>query len=774
MNTTNLAQAVTLTTEYSTPYNALIRDDVVMGVPRYFLERWVPVLGPSAATVVNTLRQLDYRCHEDTITISGEALAREAAMSRRHLYTCMEHAWIGAFVRLDSGKRVRLDDGQIVQEANRYRVRMDDPLTPADADHLLRTLQNLADTPLEAARGALNLDARALWASDPTTTSEHFTLPRAITARDVLQRAFPTWTPIDDEQRQALAQEAENLHRHITLVREDGRTSKIIVAQYFRRRWWNRLGHDLAWAYLWLRGTVYDNPAEGIRRNTCWIPALNTILEIIGRSREWWRRNVENAKPDPDGWVINDFFRQVEAQKGRDPDHPQWVARQFVVTLDIPIAPDDRARYEELLRNWPEGKGITPPGSCTEGSDSHDQTPKPTGIVTPTPADTSTEVIASATMEHTGDKSVCHNGTHRPPEGVPQQATPDQAGSATTQHTGKEGMCHNLTHASATTEHRSESRFKASSQNQVELSSSKQPEGKILPSENPLSAAGAAEDENGTVKEKNLFDQLVDTLRDASQTPLYSAASVQAWLQQTWPEPVRPHTPAWAMAIDGQLSPRDLVALALAVWADPSIKFPPRYLSWIVQRWKTLPNAPPVDHWDQWRALAALPLEDWFEKGRMQWIELVPRDHRALPFGLDMLESELEAREAGTNGVPLDGPLDVAAMLQAARAELTANGLDERPGGEGALTVREIWRATLGHLSVQLNRTTYVMWVEGARAVSYADGVLTVRARHDGARDWLAEHLNHSIEGTVSSLAQCPITVRYIAGKGSGPAAPEG
>jgi chromosomal replication initiation ATPase DnaA len=63
---------------------------------------------------------------------------------------------------------------------------------------------------------------------------------------------------------------------------------------------------------------------------------------------------------------------------------------------------------------------------------------------------------------------------------------------------------------------------------------------------------------------------------------------------------------------------------------------------------------------------------------------------------------------------------------------------------------------------LQLNRSTYVNWVEGAKAVSYADGVLTVRARHIMARDWLAERLNYSIEETASALAERPITIRYI------------
>ena len=129
-----------LSKAYSTPYSAVLRDDVVMGVPRYFLERWLPLLGSDVATVVNTLRQLDYRSQEETIAISGEALARQAAMSRRHLYTCLEAPWVSAFVRVQTGQHRQAKNGSIIQATNRYAVRMDDPLVPADAEYVCELL----------------------------------------------------------------------------------------------------------------------------------------------------------------------------------------------------------------------------------------------------------------------------------------------------------------------------------------------------------------------------------------------------------------------------------------------------------------------------------------------------------------------------------------------------------------------------------------------------------------------------------------------------------
>ena len=482
MSGPNQTQSTTVSAipEYTTPYNAIIRDNVVMGVTRYFLERWVPLLGTAPATVVNTLRQLDYQCQDDVVTISGEALAHEAALSRRHLYTCLDTAWMGAFVRLESGRPVRTKTGEIVQQPNRYHVRMDDPLVPADAEHLVDLLPRLADTPLAATHQAQEMEPRTLWATSPAEIGPRFTVPRAITMRDVLHRAFPTWQPANPSASEAFAQAAEALHRHITLVRPNGRASKIIVPQYFRRKWWGLLGHDLAWSYLWLRGWVYDNPADGIERDTCWISSLNALLTIIGRSREWWRRHVEHAKAHPAGWAVTDFFTQLDAQKGRDPAHPQRVARQFAVALDIPIAPEDRARYKELLSTWQA-----------------------------TPIAASRDATGSATSEHTGSA-----------EGSPQMSTLASGGSATDEHTGDQEVCHTPAQGSATNAHsKSESKEKALPEKNQDRGNSKQP-----PLDSVTSAVAAEKIKSSSEQELSLSDCLLERLKHAPDTPLFRAA----------------------------------------------------------------------------------------------------------------------------------------------------------------------------------------------------------------------------------------------------------
>jgi hypothetical protein len=87
--------------------------------------------------------------------------------------------------------------------------------------------------------------------------------------------------------------------------------------------------------------------------------------------------------------------------------------------------------------------------------------------------------------------------------------------------------------------------------------------------------------------------------------------------------------------------------------------------------------------------------------------------------------------------------------------------LDEKPPGK-TLSWRDTWTAVLGGLQARLNPSTYASWVEGAKAVSYGDGVLTVRARHIMAQDWLSKR-EKEIGESLTRLAGMPVRVVFIA-----------
>lgn len=707
--------------EHETPYKALIREHIVMGVPRYFLERWVPILGPATAAVVNTLRQLNYYTPEHPITISGSSLAREACMSRRHLYTCLETPWLEAFVRVIPGKRARTPEGAVTQEKNSYYIRKDDPLTPYDAEHLMQYLRDQADTPLDAAAIALKQRGRDLWASD-VETAHYFQTPQPITARLVLEHAFPNWRAQTQDEEETFAQLAEDLHHLVTLGRTDGRTSKIIVPQYFRTRWWKELGHDLAWIYLRLRGAIYDNPAEGITRHTCWIPSLDVLLRLINRPREWWRRNVDQQPTFKGGGTLADFFQQLDAQKGWDSAHPQLVARQFLVRVDIPIAPDDRELYSTLLSSWVESDLNALPEKIEDFAQKH---------------------------EMVGEDR--HVQSHVENRSLPYSNTREAQRSGTSEHISPSAVTHICAQGCATSEHRDSESIKALLKTSIHSNTKHPKRRKIEKADGAVTNSPANQSEDILTVIRRSFEA-------HSQQPLHSLISPRGWLQQAWPEAINPHSPMWRIA--ETISARDLLALILAVWGDNSVKHPPRYLSWLLQRWKANPHIAPVTNWTRWRTLADVPLIDWPDKGYREWSSLAKKNRYMLPLGLEAaLAPSTETAE--TLSSSRENPLPLPYNGFSTQYDEDQASLREYIG-ESELTVSDAWQVALSRLSVKLHRAVYINWVVGSEPIAYKDGKLIVRARHFMAREQLSSRYNRVIEETVSDLAKQTVQICYV------------
>ncbi|MBI5959073.1 MAG: hypothetical protein HY866_10085 [Chloroflexi bacterium] len=106
--------------------------------------------------------------------------------------------------------------------------------------------------------------------------------------------------------------------------------------------------------------------------------------------------------------------------------------------------------------------------------------------------------------------------------------------------------------------------------------------------------------------------------------------------------------------------------------------------------------------------------------------------------------------------------LPVSSETSGQSADQAGNGLDYKPGG-GPFSMRDIWQIVDGSLSLQLNKSTYELWVRGTRAVSFTDGVLTLRARSGMARDELARRFDHSIKLQIGKLTQEEVRLCYIA-----------
>ena len=81
--------------------------------------------------------------------------------------------------------------------------------------------------------------------------------------------------------------------------------------------------------------------------------------------------------------------------------------------------------------------------------------------------------------------------------------------------------------------------------------------------------------------------------------------------------------------------------------------------------------------------------------------------------------------------------------------------------GTASLSPETAWKAALGELEMQMARATFVTWLQGTRALSWADGEFVIGVRNDFAKDWLENRLYELIARVLSGITGRPTRVRF-------------
>lgn len=135
-----LANTAMVRPDYHYARNELLRPDRTVFCSRYFVEKWIPRLGPTATTIVLTLRALAGEIHTTTeagvgeaaVEVSQETVARQLGCSTSTFYRELRNnAALQAFLRIEQRFK-RNQKGHIRQSENLYFIAMDDPLIPED------------------------------------------------------------------------------------------------------------------------------------------------------------------------------------------------------------------------------------------------------------------------------------------------------------------------------------------------------------------------------------------------------------------------------------------------------------------------------------------------------------------------------------------------------------------------------------------------------------------------------------------------------------------
>nr|MBA3532118.1 hypothetical protein [Ardenticatenales bacterium] len=330
-------------------YNEIVKPSRRWSFSYYFLYRWLPLLHPQQSMLIQVLRQCTWQNGRPTgrCQLANATLCRLlgwAESSHKTLLAELERPLSEWFIQRERTRKRHVTEGHAVEGAPRYRISMDEPLTPRDQaalEALLRTAHPA--TPYEAAEvlsGLSEQRSRELWAQ-LDTQAVPATLPAApATVADI---ACAVWTHIGPalSQQRAFAESAERCQLRIT-----GAGYAHMELDYLLRSWLPELGINNTWLTIILRARCFYDPNTGESRDTVTISRreLEAQLGIPERSFRRLLRDDQTLS----------LFHISPADAPVDPANPRTLPHRGDLTFHLaypllPICPPDQGRYEGLL-----------------------------------------------------------------------------------------------------------------------------------------------------------------------------------------------------------------------------------------------------------------------------------------------------------------------------------------------------------------------------------------------------------------------------------------
>ena len=284
----------------------ITQPDRVVMVPKYLL-RWLPVVGPDIFWMVIAFRQARFLNtigpdRKKTFTVRAEEIYRWCGMSRATFWRNIDRTELGWFIeRLpQTGWGVDAETGRAKQNPNRYRIQVDIPLTPMDADALRVFLQqnNYLENPTAALSAALMAPIQEILSFPPPRPSkDHIVLsPCPQTVEELILKMLPSH-PSGNEIPREISEMSVKLAEKLLRPLENFQLS-----WYFLQEWLPKLGSGPAALVALLRSLGYYNPVSGELRDEIWINGgYEELAQILGIERiktlvEWLPSAVNHGK----------------------------------------------------------------------------------------------------------------------------------------------------------------------------------------------------------------------------------------------------------------------------------------------------------------------------------------------------------------------------------------------------------------------------------------------------------------------------------------------
>ncbi|MDQ4075988.1 MAG: hypothetical protein M3220_07055 [Chloroflexota bacterium] len=331
-------------------YNEIVKPTRRWAFSYYYLNRWLPLLHPQQAMLIQVLRQSTWQNGKPTgrCQLANGTLCEMmgwSESSHKTLLAELERPYTDWFVRRTRTRKSHVTQGHAVEGAPHYRVMMDDPLTPHDQAALRVLLATVRPTSTyQAAEQLSDLSTRhtrELWALLDEQRVPDMLPEKPATVREI---AAAVWSHLPEDELQGskpFAETAEQLQLRVT-----GAGYAHMELDYMLQGWLPELGINNTWLTIVLRARCFHNPHSGETRDVVTL-SRKELEEQLNIPTRTFRRMLRDEATVP-------LFHISPAGEPADPANPRNLPHRgdlsFTVAYPLlPISSLDREQYEALL-----------------------------------------------------------------------------------------------------------------------------------------------------------------------------------------------------------------------------------------------------------------------------------------------------------------------------------------------------------------------------------------------------------------------------------------
>jgi hypothetical protein len=343
----------TVSPSHELAYNHIVKPHRRWAFSYYFLHRWLPLLHPQQAMVIQVLRQSSWQNGRPTggCQLTNATLCAHLGWSdtsHKTLLAELERPHSNWFVTRERTRKRHVTEGHGVEGAPRYRVQMDDPLTPRDQAAVATLLAtHRPATPYAAAELLATLAqqrTRDLWAQ-LDAQSASLAPAKPVTVAALATSAWSHLPPAQLNAHKPFVECAEQLQLRLT-----GVGYAHMELDYLLRGWLPTLGINNTWLVITLRARCFHDPQTGETRDIA-IVSRRDLEKQLNIPERTFRRVLRDETTVP-------LFSIAPVGEAMNPLEPRTIPHRGDLAFHVaypllPIAPTDRATYEQFLLGTP-------------------------------------------------------------------------------------------------------------------------------------------------------------------------------------------------------------------------------------------------------------------------------------------------------------------------------------------------------------------------------------------------------------------------------------